>query len=192
MIFSPVSQLEIERKFIVPREHQKLFVSRGGGTEIVQAYLTSDPSAQMRVRIAKDALGEKATLTKKGPPSDDGLVRSEVEHSISVESAHALMRTQEVPWLNKTRHSVRGPDGAEWAVDVLRVNRVAGRPPEMWRFLVLAEHEADSIEKVNSVALPDWVGTEVTNNPVFSMFALTTESSRDAAWRIAYEIKKSK
>jgi CYTH domain-containing protein len=41
---------EIERKFVVPPEHHHLFVDRPGGTEILQAYLSTSPDATVRVR----------------------------------------------------------------------------------------------------------------------------------------------
>ena len=176
---------EIERKFIVPLEHHALFVGREGGVTMTQAYLSSS-SPTVRVRVVEAADGSVgAKITVKGKSSDGGLVRSEWEWPIPVEEAREVIARLNPPSLTKTRHVVRNGDDL-WEVDVLRVNEVAGRPPGMWRYLVVAEYEAPTLEQVRNVVLPAWVGRDVTDDLTFAMSHLTTEAARDLAWRKAY------
>ncbi len=176
---------EIERKFIVPLEFHSLFLERKGGTEVTQAYLSSSPGQTIRIRIAKTEDLEVAKMTVKGRSSNGGLVRSEWEWPMPVESAKNIIEELDPPRFNKVRHVVSHGENS-WEVDVLRVNEIAGRPPVMWKYLVVAEFEGTSLEKVQNVILPPWVGRDVTGDSIFSMVNLTTEALRDLAWRKAY------
>ena len=181
---------EIERKFLIPLKHHGEFLERQG-VEITQAYLSQDVDRTVRVRLVRPApppsvpLCETATLTIKGRSTQGGLLRPEWEFALPVQCAEEMIAQLHAPVLYKTRHFL-DLDGDKWVVDVLRVNTVADRPPMMWRYLVLAEFEADTLEAVNAVKLPHWLGAEVTNDPTYSMSALTTEAAREAAWCRAY------
>ena len=167
---------EIERKFIVPLEHHHLFVGREGGVTMTQAYLSSSPT--VRVRVVEAANGSvEAKMTVKGKSSDGGLVRSEWEWPIPVEEAREVIARLNPPSLTKTRHVVRNGDDL-WEVDVLVVDG--------GRYLVVAEYEAPTLEQVRNVVLPAWVGVDVTDDLTFAMSHLTTEATRDLAWRKAY------
>lgn len=167
---------EIERKFIVPLEHHHLFVGREGGVTMTQAYLSSSPT--VRVRVVEAANGSvEAKMTVKGKSSDGGLVRSEWEWPIPVEEAREVIARLNPPSLTKTRHVVRNGDDL-WEVDVLVVDSE--------RVLVVAEYEAPTLEQVRNVVLPAWVGRDVTDDLAFAMSTLTTEATRDLAWRKAY------
>lgn len=176
---------EIERKFIVPLQHHALFVGQEGGTEVTQAYVTATPDHSLRVRIAKTGNLELAKMTVKGRASLGGLVRDEWEWPLPAGTAHELIENLKLPHLKKTRYTVYH-EGDAWEVDVLRVNELAGRPPGLWSYLVVAEFEDPSLERVQNVALPPWVGRDVTGDPAFLMSTLTTEAMRDLAWRKAY------
>ena len=186
MLERPPTHQEIERKFIVPPEHHQAFIERGGGVEVVQAYLSSSPDYTVRLRIATEPHHEAATMTVKGRATEGGLVRSEWEWPVPVHEARDLIERLSPPRLHKTRHVVLTKDLDKWEVDVLRVNEVADRPPVMWRYLVVAEYEAPTLGQVQGVVLPPWVGKEVTGDPQFAMSTLTTEALRDLAWRKAY------
>jgi len=167
---------EIERKFIVPNEHHALFVGREGGVTMTQAYLSSSPTVRVRVVEAADgSVGAKMTV--KGKSSDGGLVRSEWEWPIPVEEAREVIARLNPPSLTKTRHLVT-VNGDTWEVDVLVVDAE--------RYLVVAEYEAPTLEQVQNVVLPAWVGKDVTDDLTFAMSHLTTEAARDLAWRKAY------
>lgn len=176
---------EIERKFIVPLAHHHLFVGREGGVTMTQAYLSTEHTRTVRVRITESGGERHAVMTVKGKASDGGLVRSEWEWPVPVEEAQEVVAHLNPPSLTKTRHIVQHGDDT-WEVDVLRVNEVAGRPPGMWSYLVVAEYEAPTLEQVQNVTLPPWVGQDVTGDATFIMSTLTTEAMRDLAWRKAY------
>jgi adenylate cyclase len=147
--------IEIERKFLV----------RGDGWREVaraplpmrQGYLAAggpkEPS--VRIRIA----GDSAMLTVKGP---GGKVRAEFEYPIPAADAEAMLALSPFAALAKTRWEVPFA-GHVWTVDEF----VA---PAALAGLVLAEVELDS-EEVNP-DLPDWLGTEVTDDPRYSNAAL--------------------
>jgi adenylate cyclase len=176
---------EIERKFIVPLEHQHLFIDREGGTRQVQAYLSEDPARTVRLRISQTPHLTYAKMTVKGKPQQGGMVKPEWEWDMPVDMVAEMISQLKPPFLDKTRHIVDF-GGAVWEVDVLKVNTVAGRPPQMWRYLVTAEIEAPTIQAARSALLPPWVGKEVTGDKRFAMSMLLNESSREVAHHVAY------
>jgi adenylate cyclase len=182
---------EIERKFIVPLWYHHTFLGLQGGTEVTQAYLAVTPDAGVRLRIARTPDKEEAKVTVKGRSSEGGLVRPEWEWSVPLGEARGMITTLRPPVLVKTRHVVMHGDDA-WEVDVLRVNSFPGRAPVTWRHLVVAEYEGPTLEQVRGVALPEWVGREVTGDPTFAMAALTTEEARYQAWLEAYDNRPAK
>ena len=189
---------EVERKFIVPLEHHALFLGLPPGMnqrDITQAYLSSEKGKTVRLRIERTVYppkfegplrwDEQCWITIKGPSPDGGLTRSEWEAKFPVQSAEEIITTLNPPRLHKTRNYVKNGEDV-WEVDVLKVNTVAGRPPMMWKYLVVAEFEHRDPEKVKGAALPPWVGKEVTGDSRFSMVNLVAEAQRDLAWRAAY------
>ncbi|TCZ63211.1 CYTH domain-containing protein [Roseicella aquatilis] len=140
---------EIERKFLVAGDGWRREAA-GPGVPLRQGYLAGGggPEAPVvRVRLA----GPRAFLTIKGP----GLTtRAEFEYPIPVADAEAMLATLcAPPVLEKVRHRVEHA-GLVWEVDVFG-GHLAG--------LVLAEVELDSADQ--AVALPDWVGREVSGDP---------------------------
>jgi len=136
--------LEIERKFLVTGDTWR---GLGRVVRIRQGYLASAESLSVRVRQA----GPRAFLTVKG---GKGLVRAEYEYEIPFDEAGEMLdRLCRRPLIEKQRH-VLDRGGLEWVVDEFE-GELAG--------LVLAEIELDSEHQ--QVALPDWVGTEVTDDP---------------------------
>lgn len=177
--------MEIERKFIVPMEFHPMFVRPDGGVRQVQAYLSDDPERTVRVRITQSERGTSAKMTVKGRPRHGGIAKPEWEWDMPVDMVADMIRELNPPYLDKTRHEVEYM-GATWEVDVLKVNTVADRPPLMWRYLVTAEVEMPTIEAARRVAIPAWVGDEVTGDKQYAMSMLTTEKARQKAWLKAY------
>lgn len=190
---------EVERKFIVPLKHHALFLGLPPGMnqrETTQAYLSSEKGRTVRLRIERTAhlpkpeqpmhWEENCWITIKGVSNDGGLTRPEWEEVFPVRSAEEIIATLDPPRLQKTRNFVENGEDV-WVVDVLKVNTVAGRAPAIWKHLVVAEFEHEDPEKVRGVALPPWVGREVTGDPRFSMVNLVTEAQRDSAWRATFE-----
>jgi|SRR6185312_3854619 len=137
--------LEIERKFLVQGEGW-----RGGAkrSRLSQGYLSAEKGKSVRVRL-EDGRG---TLTIKGPSRGAG--RAEYEYDIPAKDARELLRNLcEKPLIEKTRHRVRFK-GLLWEVDEFAGDN---------RGLIVAEVE---LKRANQkVALPSWIGKEVTDDP---------------------------
>jgi adenylate cyclase len=136
--------LEIERKFLVAGDSWR---SRADtGTPLAQGYLCSGQGRTVRVRLADD----RAWLTIKGPT--EGMTRQEFEYPIPAADAGEILALCEGTVIEKTRYRVPHA-GCVWEVDVF----AGANAP-----LVVAEVELAHAEQ--EVALPDWVGREVTDD----------------------------
>jgi adenylate cyclase len=135
---------EIERKFLVASgDWQKLAVS---SIRIRQAYLASEGSLSIRVRIEND---HAATLTLKSRGAE--LRRLELEYPIPATDAEALIARRHGSLVEKIRHHVPW-QGLMWEVDVFTGDNEG---------LILAEIELD--HERQPFDLPPWIGTEVTS-----------------------------
>ena len=134
--------VEIERKFLVSgddwKQAQPVFYCQG--------YLNRDKMRTVRVRIA----GDQAWLTIKGPT--DSMSRDEFEYSIPVNDAEKMLVLCEKPLVEKNRRVVEY-DGMHWEVDEFLGENQG---------LVIAEVELESVDQ--DIAIPDWVGEEVTHD----------------------------
>lgn len=176
--------LEVERKFIVPLEHHARFldmIEHGAGENVTQAYIARDKEGTVaRVRISKHRGGgspASCKVTIKGPSPDGGLSRPEWEWPVLPHIAQDMIDTLKPPTLRKIRLVVPYMK-ANWEVDILTL--------EDGRHLIVAEVELPGKEQVMGVALPPWVGEEVTGAKHFSMANLTSTFSQENAWAIAY------
>ena len=133
---------EIERKFLVVGEYKHLAHS---SIHIVQGYVASGMRT-VRVRISDD----RAWLTIKGPSHDGGLSRFEWEIEIESRRALELLPLVEGALIDKRRHLI------EYAGHTFEVDEFYGDN----QGLVIAEVELSSADE--EVALPDWIGREVT------------------------------
>lgn len=135
---------EIERKFLVVGDDWR----QGAQGELMrQGYIPTQDARTVRVR----RVGDRAYLTLKGPAV--GLVRPEFEYPIPVADAQTILDTLcQPPLIEKTRY--RLPRGnVVWEID------------EFWgdnQGLIVAEVELTHADQV--VDLPDWIGTEVTQD----------------------------
>lgn len=136
---------EIERKFLVTGDGWRHGAT---GIAIRQGYLAASPAVAVRVRTR----GERAFLTVKGGAS--ARVRSEFEYEIPRADAETMLDALcPPPLIEKTRYSVRFADHL-WEIDVFAGDNAG---------LVLAEVELAAADE--PVALPPWVGAEVTDDP---------------------------
>lgn len=136
---------EIERKFLVENDDWR---SLGTGVFYCQGYLVSTPSKTVRVRIA----GEQAYLTIKGATA--GVARAEYEYAIPLDHAQELLQTLcEPPLIEKTRYRV------EWGGLVWEIDEFDGEN----RGLIVAEVELT--DEKQAIALPNWIGAEVSHDP---------------------------
>lgn len=137
--------LEIERRFLVRSEAWRPLVARE--LAITQAYLATRDKATVRVRIRDDA---HAWLTIKS--QGEGAVRSEYEYAIPVDDAREMLDLRVGAVLEKVRHVVPH-QGLSWEIDVFSGDNSG---------LVIAEVELTS--STQDVALPQWVGREITGD----------------------------
>lgn len=156
--------LEIERKFLPAGTQWKQAVAGVDGVRIRQGYLSSRKEAVVRVRT----MGAQAFLTIKGagagcPGSPE--VRAEYEYAIPVHEANAMLDTlSETPPLEKIRYRLPLQD-VVWEIDEF-LGRLAG--------LVLIEVELEQTEQ--AVALPAWVGQEVSGDARYSNAVLARQA----------------
>ena len=134
--------VEIERKFLV-RNTQAL--AGIGGIPYRQGYLQCK-DATVRVRVA----GNQGYLTIKGPTVN--ISRAEYEYEIPLSDAQQMLDTLCGALVEKTRYRLDYKKHC-WEVDIFE-GLNAG--------LVLAEVEIQ--HESESVALPDWIGMEVSGD----------------------------
>jgi CYTH domain-containing protein len=134
--------IEIERRFLVIGDEWK---EGAVGTYYRQGYLSFSKEGVLRIRIA----GEKAFLTVKS--SRDDLTALEYEYEVPMTDAHDMLRKLcERPPVEKIRHSVPY-GGMTWDIDLFIGDNEG---------LVIAEIELADPEQ--AIALPPWVGKEIT------------------------------
>ncbi|MBW4553053.1 MAG: CYTH domain-containing protein [Aphanocapsa sp. GSE-SYN-MK-11-07L] len=136
---------EIERKFLVQGEAWRWL----GSSEVyAQGYLATNQGCTVRVR----RVGDRGYLTIKGPTV--GCSRSEYEYAIpATEAAAMLSQLCAKPLIEKTRYKVP-VSGLIWEID-----EFAGAN----QGLIVAEVELSHPDQ--PIALPDWIGSEVTDDP---------------------------
>jgi adenylate cyclase len=136
---------EIERKFLVVGADWK----RGAvGVAYRQGYLSTVKERTVRVRT----VGEKGFLTIKGITV--GVSRSEFEYEIPAADASAMLSDLcERPLIEKTRYKVLH-GGLTWEIDEFFGDNAG---------LIVAEVEVK--EEGQAIALPAWVGAEVSGDP---------------------------
>ncbi len=139
---------EIERKFLLINEQWRAAVS--STQHLAQGYLTTLSAggrASVRVRIAEDC----AYLNIKSMTL--GMARDEFEYPIPLaDAAHMLAQLCSGAVIEKYRHHVHF-GGLLWEIDEF-LGANAG--------LIVAEVELES--EAQTVALPAWVGAEVTQD----------------------------
>ena len=149
--------IEIERKFLVNSDRYKELAI--GRQTIKQGYLSKDPDRTVRVRVKDD----RAYLTIKSRPNENGFSRFEWEKEIDVMDAEQLLALCP-DTIEKTRWLVPclSPKTSNlsplliWEVDEFH-GRLAGR--------VLAELELPTED--TPFVKPAWLGEEVTGNPAW-------------------------
>lgn len=135
---------EIERKFLLVSDEWRQQVSRSKSFR--QGYLSNNPQASVRVRIADD----KATLNIKGMTI--GVQRPEYEYEIPLHDATELLdQLCQRPLIEKTRHFVEF-GGKLWEIDEFHGDNAG---------LVVAEVELDSPDEV--IVMPAWAGKDVSH-----------------------------
>lgn len=145
---------ETERKFLVAGDFMPYVTA---AIPIAQGYLCTDPARTVRVRRS----GEVAYLTIKSAPDERGWSRYEFEQRIPVDDALELLGMCVGNRIEKVRHLVPDGEGHTWEVDVFG-GANAG--------LTVAEIELQDANE--PIALPAWVGREVTGDARYYNSAL--------------------
>lgn len=135
--------VEIEHKFVLISDAWRSLVSR---SEVFrQGYLSNNPAASVRVRIADD----QATLNIKGMTM--GTHRPEYEYSIPLKDAAELLdQLCARPIIEKTRHFV------DFAGKMWEIDEFAGENAG----LIVAELELDEVGE--AFEKPSWAGQDVS------------------------------
>ena len=121
---------------------------------ICQGYISREKTGTVRVRITDD----KAYLTIKGKPAAGHFARYEWEKEIDMADAKELMKLCQGAIIDKTRWIIPAQEkGLKWEVDEFHGTKEG---------LVIAEIEIENEEQI--VALPEFVGEEVTNDPKYN------------------------
>ncbi|MFB9273711.1 CYTH domain-containing protein [Cohnella cellulosilytica] len=151
--------LEIERKFLLA-EFPDSLVREGAivsvkEQRIEQTYLAIDDTQELRVRKIKDlASGElEFTHTFK---NGNGLVREEIEYSISESLYEQLMKASGAIPLTKVRTT------AEWGGMTVEIDTY-----DQLELRVL-EIEFDSEEAATRFQAPDWFGPDISSTKQYS------------------------
>lgn len=144
---------EIERKFLVVGDEWR---SHASGQRYCQGYLPTQPGTTVRVRI----VGPIGYLTIKGPTQ--GITRSEFEYEIPLSDAQQLLdELCDRPLIEKTRYRVEAL-GHIWEIDEFEGENQG---------LIIAEVELENAHQ--PIALPSWLGTEVSGDPRYYNSSLT-------------------
>jgi len=156
--------LEIERRFLVASH---AWPAPEAVRHIRQAYLGGDGQLAVRIRACDDryVLSLKSALAPG--------VRHEFEVDVPAQTAEDMFRHLSArPPIEKKRHLVR--DGERlWEIDVF-----GGENEGM----IIAEVELPSLD--TPLALPVWIGREITHDPRFSNNALYRHPFR--LWGVSY------
>lgn len=154
---------EIERKFLLKDDAWRPGAS---GKAYRQGYLSIEPDRTVRVRVAGDA----AFLTVKGRPQ--GASRAEYEYPLPLADAVEMLdRLCLRPLIEKIRYRVPY-GGLVWEIDEFSGDNAG---------LVVAEVELEAEDQ--AIALPPWVGREVTSDPRYANSSLVARPF--ASWRDA-------
>lgn len=136
--------IEIERKFLVVGS---MWRSLAIGVPYAQGYISGARGRTVRVRIA----GDQGYLTIKG--ASEGISRLEFEYAIPLADAQEMLnRLCDRPIIEKHRYKIPWGD-LVWEVDEFQGDNQG---------LILAEVELSAPDQ--PIALPDWIGTEVSHD----------------------------
>ena len=141
--------IEIERKFLVLNQDYRAEAT--SSAEMVQGFLSTDPSRTVRIR----RMGDCAWITIKGKTAFGGTTRNEWEYEIPVDEADAMLVLCEPGVLRKNRYRV--PVGQHiFEVDEFLDENLG---------LVVAEVELKNVSEC--FKKPSWLGREVTGEPSY-------------------------
>ena len=156
--------MEIERRFLI-KDISKLDLSKYKSKCIIQDYLYKDNFTAIRKRqTIKD---NKAIYTYTVKTNKIGLSVNEIEQVITLEQYNNLKVNPNFNHIDKTRYLIPYKDNLTIELDIFKEN---------FNGIIFAEIEFKSEEQANSIELPSWFGTEISNKITNSdMASMPTE-----------------
>ncbi|MCB9868922.1 MAG: hypothetical protein H6837_03640 [Planctomycetes bacterium] len=156
---------ELERRFVLPQ-----LPSAVDAAVFVRLRDLFVEGSELRLRVVESPVGEVliVKLGQKRPdpeaPGDPRCRRLTTIYMTEREAALLLA----LPGRGACKRRYRLEDaGQMWAIDVWE-------EPAARRGLVMAEVECEGLAELAALAVPAWAGREVTADPAFSAFALSS------------------
>ena len=140
--------VEIERKWLIEKKNLPKDYNKYPSTLIEQAYLIKTPS----LRIRKS--GDKYYINIKNNSSLDGLKRDEYETVITKKDYNYLIKYCQSNIIKKRRYKI------PYQKYTIELDIFSG----IYKGLIYAEVEFDSIKEAKKFKAPDWFGKELTGD----------------------------
>ena len=142
--------VEIEKKWLIRQEDIPYNLSNAEIFEIEQTYINFSPE----IRVRRINGGQEYTFAVKTNMTSDGMIRNELEESITEEEYNNLVKKKEDNKIHKTRYQFL--DGNYLvAIDIFS-GELKG--------LAYMEIEFVNKEEANNFKTPSWVIKDVTND----------------------------
>ena len=142
--------VEIEKKWLIRQEDIPYNLSNAEIFEIEQTYINFSPE----IRVRRINGGQEYTFAVKTNMTSDGMIRDELEESITEEEYNNLVKKKEGNTIHKTRYQFL--DGNYLvAIDIFSGDL---------KGLAYMEIEFVNKEEANNFKTPSWVIKDVTND----------------------------
>jgi len=142
--------VEIEKKWLINKEQIPYNLSNSEVIKIEQTYICFSP--EIRVRKIND--GEEYTFAVKTNMTSDGMVRDEMENSITEEEYNNMIKKREGNTVYKTRYQFLDGDYI-LAIDIFSGDLEG---------LAYLEIEFENEEQANNFKEPNWIIKDVTGD----------------------------
>jgi CYTH domain-containing protein len=142
--------VEIEKKWLIDKDKIPYDLYNSEIIEIEQTYICFSPE----IRVRKINNGKEYTFAVKTNITSDGMIRDEMENSITQEEYSNLMKKQEGNTIYKTRYQFLDGDYL-LAIDIFS-GELDG--------LAYLEIEFENQEEANNFQTPNWVIKDVTSD----------------------------
>ena len=143
-------KFEIEKKWLIDKDKIPYDLSNAEVIEIEQTYISFSPEIRVR-RINK---GEEYTFAVKTNMTSDGMIRDEMENSITEEEYNDMIKKREGNTIYKTRYQFLDGDYV-LAIDIFSGDLEG---------LAYLEIEFENEEQANNFKEPNWVIKDVTGD----------------------------
>ena len=142
--------VEIEKKWLIDKTKIPYDLSNAEVIEIEQTYICFSPE----IRVRRINNGDEYTFAVKINMTSDGLIRDEMENSITEEEYNNMIIKKEGNTIYKTRYQFL-EDGNLYAIDIFKGDLEG---------LAYMEIEFENKELADNFETPDWVIKDVTSD----------------------------